>query len=180
MQIRFTAAAMVVLALGCGATPKPLPKAPQIELFPTGLYFDTDLCLGTYIGTAPENTLQITNGGQEPLLLTSVVKTGDSHGVFAVNGPVLEADGGDQPATQLLSQQTAFVQVIFTPTAPLKYTASLTISSNAANSPSLVVPLRAVGVLPPVSNGDAGSSDLDGGAPLADGGITPDCIPDGG
>jgi hypothetical protein len=172
----------ITLALfmaGCGSSNN-LPVQPQIAVSPTGDYFGTDLCLGTYIGEAPEGDLFVTNGGQDPLTINSITLATDSDtptGIFQLSGPnLILPDGGTQTGTPmtLLSQQDAFLQVIFTPTEQKKYTGTITIESNAANMPTLVVPLRGVGVPPPLPDGGVNPADL------PDAGISPDCTGDGG
>ncbi|MHB1845033.1 MAG: hypothetical protein ACYCWW_09395 [Deltaproteobacteria bacterium] len=170
LLLPLAALALIALAPSCGGGEKPLPTEPQIEIYESGLYFGTDICEGTYIGTSPQNSLQFSNGGQAPLVVSGVQKSGDADGVFQVNGPVsLLADGGDAPVTQLASGETAFIQVIFTPKAQKEYTATLTITSNAANEPTASVPLRGVGV----------PYEADGGT-VPDAGIAATCGPDAG
>lgn len=165
----------VVLAMmaACSSSP-PLPVDPQISVSPTGDYFGTDLCLGTYIGEAPEGDVTITNGGQNPLTLTAVSMSAPS--VFTLTGPVmLLSDGGSVSGTPMTigSEQSAFLQVIFAPTDVEKYTGTITITSNAQNSPELVVPLRGVGVPDPLPDGNYQQVPPDAG-------ISADCTGDGG
>jgi hypothetical protein len=166
----------VVVALFCACacgSGKSLPVQPQIDVSPAGLYFGSDLCLAVYINTSPENDLQIENEGQDPLTLTSVSM--GSSDVFQLAGPnMILPDGGTQsgvPMT-LQSQQRAFLRVIFSPTAVVKYTDTITIVSNAQNSPTLTVPVRGVGAADPSDGGYENSG--------ADAGISPDCTGDGG
>lgn len=166
--------ALTALLAACGSG-KTLPVQPQISVDPSGCYFGTDLCLGTWIGTAPINSFQIISGGQQPLTVQSL--TLNAPGVFAMQGPVClgcAPDGGGTSGTPMTLQsgQAAFVQVTFTPTDAQKYLGTITITSNAANNPSLVVPLRGVGV-PPASDAGAGGN-------LPDAGITFDCTSDAG
>ncbi len=165
-----TLAALALLPLSCGG-PKPLPAQPQIDLFPSGLYFGTDQCYGTYLNTIGINSLQISNGGQQPLVISGVSKSGDTDGVFQVTGPVVPGDGGSSPVKQLASGETAFIQVVFSPQAAKEYTATLTISSNAANEPTATIPLRGVGVADPTDGGTEQTTDA---------GILPTCLPDAG
>ncbi len=169
MPIKRVLIAVAIFA-GCGSS-NGLPVQPQIEVSPAGLLFGTDLCLGTWIGTAPQNDLQILNGGQDPLTITAVTMA--APGVFQMTGPnMILPDGGFQTGLPMTiqSQQTAFLQVIFQPTAVQKYEGTITVSSNAQNEPALAVPLRGVRVADPV----------DGGYVVVDAGITPDCTGDAG
>jgi hypothetical protein len=154
--------------LSCGSKTKELPVAPQIEIFPDAQRFSSDTGFGTYIGTAPQEGFQISDQGQQTLVISSVTKN-DPHNVFTITGPNvadLTADGG-----VVDSRQTTFLRVVFTPTQPIQYTAKLTINSNAAGAQLL---LPDGGTITPAS---ATSIDI----PLAGLGIlAPDGGPDGG
>ncbi|MHB8417920.1 MAG: hypothetical protein ACYDCL_07580 [Myxococcales bacterium] len=167
----------IALALfaACGSSNN-LPVQPQIAVDPTGLYFGTDICLGTCIGAAPDSSIQIINGGQNPLTLTSVTMAAPS--VFTMSPPGLPLpDGGVQTGTPLTipSQQEAFVRVIFAPQAFQKYLGTITIISNAQNADGGVttVPLRGAGIPGCLPDGNFI-------APPEDAGLTPDCTGDGG
>ncbi len=75
----------------------------------------------TRIGTVPQDSIKVENGGLDDLIISSVTYSGD--GAFAINGP---------PKTTLASKQFSFIQVLFTPTSEKIYNGSFEIDSNAA------------------------------------------------
>ncbi len=167
--------AVAALLCACGSG-NALPVQPQISTDHPGCFFGTDLCLGTYIGEAPINSFRIISGGQQPLTVQSL--TLNAPGVFTMQGPnclSCAPDGGAASGTPMTlpSGQYAFVQVVFTPTDVQKYIGTITITSNAANNPSLVEQLRGVGVAPPIPDGGVVGTPPDAG-------ITPDCTSAGG
>ena len=137
--------------IACSNGPS-LPPGPVIQVSPTGLYFNTDIGEGTCDSTILPGSLQITNGGQNPLKVTAVTLSGASQ--FTLLGPsVILADGGTQagaPVTILSegSPTAAFAQVTFAP--PIQsnaecYTGTLTIASNATNAKSGVTTVQIQG-----------------------------------
>jgi hypothetical protein len=92
---------------------------------------------GTLIGTTRIDTLALTNEGLRELDITDVEETGDAAFTFKLVGPLpLKVQG----------KQMTFIQVSFTPTAPRKYSGTLTVTSNADNAPSLAIGLSGCGV----------------------------------
>jgi hypothetical protein len=185
--------AVVLSVAGCNGTPA-LPVLPQIQVSPTGFYYGTDTFSGTCDTTIFPGSIQITNGGQNPLVINSVTLSGPGASTFLdLAGPtVILADGSSVTATSgapvtVLSEGTptaAFVQLTFSPpnaVGPICYQATLTIASNAANSPSLAVVVQGAGIpvpseaCPYSDGGTGGISGLEG-----DGGLVCPLPPDGG
>jgi len=118
---------LLIGLLSCDDTTTTLPNAPQIVVFPDSQAFGSDVGFGTFIGTSPQQSFSITNGGKETLLISSVSKSGDS--AFSFVGPNvadMTVDGG-----VVESRQQTFIRVTFTPTQPKMYSGKLTITSNA-------------------------------------------------
>lgn len=74
---------------------------------------------GTYVGTEPQESMQITNGGLENLKINSVTKNGDPE--FRFEGPL---------STDIKGKQTTFIRVFFKPSSAKRFTGSLVIDSN--------------------------------------------------
>jgi hypothetical protein len=169
--------ALVGSLAACNGTPA-LPVDPQIEVDPGGLYYGTDTYSGTCDTVIAPDSIQITNGGQNPLIVTSVAFSGPGKAAFT--GPlgpsVIRADGGSAVGTPvtILSEGTptaAFIQLTFAPPSeagPICYQATLTITSNAANAPSLAVVVQGAGIptpseaCPDADGGTGGISGLEG------------------
>jgi len=154
-----------------------LPLNPQIEVSPTGIYFGTDIGTGTCDSTTIPGSVQITNGGQNKLTITSVTFTGDSALSLTSPSPsVILADGGAQTGTPVTiysegTPSAAFVQVVCAPPVQSNaqcYTGTLTIASNASNGKggTITVPVQCAGI--PITLY---------GCPYPDGGIPPDAGP---
>jgi hypothetical protein len=99
--------------------------------------FGTENGYGTYVGTSPEDSLDIKNGGTDDLIISSVSIAGDR--AFTYTGP--------QPL-RIAGLQHAFVAFYFTPTSPGPYSGAFTINSNAANFPVKTIDLRGRAYLP--------------------------------
>ena len=108
--------AQTVALTGVGLAP------PGVSLTPLG-----SLAFGVVgVGlSAPTQTATLTNNGGVPLVLTSVVATGD----FAI------LPGGNTCPASLAPAAVCTVQVAFSPVAVGPRTGSLTLTDNAANSP---------------------------------------------
>jgi hypothetical protein len=74
---------------------------------------------GTYLGTSPQESVQLTNSGDAALVISSATLTGDPE--FTKTGPL---------KTTLQASESTFIQVVFTPTVVGRYSASLEIVSN--------------------------------------------------
>ena len=114
---------IIVASFGCGKVS--LPQKPQLIVDRASLGFGQEFGSCTRIGTAPQDSIKIENGGLEDLIISSVTYSGDS--AFMINGP---AEGG-MPKTTLKGKENAFIQVIFTPTAQKIYNGSIELDSNA-------------------------------------------------
>ena len=123
--------------LACGSS-NSLPNQPQINTDRDTVDFGQSAGLGTYIGTVPQDSLKITNGGIQQLVISSATLAGDS--VFTMVGP---------STTQIHGLQSAFITVYFAPTAEQVYNATLTINSNAQNAPTKTVNVTGKGIRAP-------------------------------
>lgn len=156
-------AGLILLALsGCGNTPPP-PSNPEICVNATSFACWAGSCSGTFIGTSPEGSVQIKNGGQQPLNITAVSLSGDvsscpnlttpSDGFCA--GFSFGGDAGIQPPFTIPGQQQAFLGLIFNPTQAKMYSGSVSITSNSSptdsfcqSSPTQIM-ITGTGVFPP-------------------------------
>lgn len=124
------------LALGCAG--EEMPEKPQIEPDRTALQFGQEVGNAVYVGTSPSETLQLRNTGLETLQIANVT----------VSGPNADRFTAEIDKKSVESLQRAFVQVVFNPTQAGDHTATLEITSNAENSPSLKIALSAKAVNP--------------------------------
>jgi hypothetical protein len=134
---------MLALA-GCGNEVAEIPDAPQVFTDRDEMGFNTEFFSGTYVGQTAFNSLAIENRGREALEITDISLSGP--GVFTLKLPE-----GFTPGTplKLETYDRAFVEVAFKPTDDVEYQGTLTITSNAGNTPSKQVALRGKGVTPP-------------------------------
>lgn len=121
---------LVSLAAGCQ---KPIPESPQLVVTPEKVDFESK-----YIGTEPQLSLGLRNDGLNNLVISGVDKTGDA--AFTMTGPI---------ETTVKGLDVTFIRVTFKPTAVRTYSGSITIRSNAENSPSKTIELAGVGMAPP-------------------------------
>jgi hypothetical protein len=128
----WSTAAVLALALGAACNEE-FPQHPQliVSLTPNPLDFGNKL-----VGTAPNQSLDIYNGGLEDLVLSSVTLSG---------APQFTFYSKPAPTDAIEAKKHAFVVVIFTPTAATSYTSTLTINSNAENTPTLTVDVLGTG-----------------------------------
>jgi hypothetical protein len=157
MRTRFILSITAILGLsylGCkgsnGGTPTP-GNGPQIQVVPGAATFGQVFGRGTPIGTTYSNALAVTNVGNATLDISGSTLAGDS--AFRVQGPY---DPNQQLATSVPAGQSVAYNVTFTPTQAKEYSGTLTINSNAANSPSDVINLAGCGVAPTVLYGPDG------------------------
>jgi hypothetical protein len=118
------------------------------------LQFGLEVGSGTFIGTKPIESISIRNGGLENLSVSAVTLSGDS--AFSVK---------TEPATlpaAIKGKQYFFVQVSFAPTQAKLYSGTLTIQSNAENTPSQVIQLSGCGI---PTDGGVSPCYFDGGRP---------------
>lgn len=124
----------IFLALAaCGK--ESLPQKPQLILDRDSLGFGLEFGRGTYIGTSPQESLLVENGGLEDLVFSSVTLTGDP--AFKHEGPSKD---------RLKGRERGYIRVIFTPTQLKDYAATLTLSSNAENTPTKTIAITGRGV----------------------------------
>lgn len=158
---RAAAAALGLCILGgFGACGKPpaiceadnLTKNPQLCPDRDSLGFAQEFHSGTFLGTRAYETLLMRNGGTSDLVITSVTISGDSS--FKYTGDWTDANGlpptvtgsGNLAGTTLKGNKTALLQVEFTPTSAKQYSATLTVVSNAENSPNKIFSVSGCGV----------------------------------
>jgi hypothetical protein len=114
--------------------------APDIAVAPVALDFDPEL-VGS---TSAAKEVAISNTGSAPLNINSIVISGTNAAMFAV------ATGGVAPCASLTPTIAAgancTVNVTFTPTSAGAKTASLDISSNDGDTPTVNVPLTGAGI----------------------------------
>jgi len=138
----------VALAASCGSSGS-LPDKPQIQPDKLALNFGADFGYAVYVGTQPQDTVKLQNGGKQQLVITSVTVAGTDAALYTAVADKLTAD----------SEQSVFISVVYTPKDPTPKgganSAVLTIVSNAENKPSLDIPLGGAAVLPaPSINSD--------------------------
>ncbi|MDH3300131.1 MAG: choice-of-anchor D domain-containing protein [Acidimicrobiia bacterium] len=115
------------------------PPVPEISVSPTSLSFGS-----VVLGTSGVGTVTVTNLGSAPLSVTATTLGGDDPSPFSI-------DSGGAPFT-LGPGTSQNIDLSFTPTALGSSSATLTIDSDDADEPSVVVPLSGDGVdVPPPS-----------------------------
>jgi hypothetical protein len=127
----------------CGKAPvacegDSLTEAAQACADRAGLGFSREFGSGTLIGTAPQDTLAIRNGGLADLSITSATVSGDSAFTLTTVPDTF-------PAT-IQGNTYFYMRVVFTPTQPKLYTAKITVSSNAQNFPTREFDLSGCGI----------------------------------
>jgi hypothetical protein len=114
-------------------------SGPSLQLDRSGLLFGQDTGDAVLLGTAPAESLQLTNNGTADVVISAVTIVAgtlpdggklDHPELFTKTGPV---------GTTIKPNATDFVQVIFKPLAAGLVGATLQITSNAPNSPQTVV-----------------------------------------
>ena len=108
------AVVIVIVALGCGRDS--LPQKPQLIVDRESLGFGQEFGSATFIGTQPQDSIQISNGGLEDLTL-SATYSGDP--AFSIDGPL---------KTTLKGKEHTFIRVIFAPVQEKIYTGSIAIN----------------------------------------------------
>lgn len=137
-----TRAGFIILALVTSCTKVSVPRSPQLMIDRELVGFGTEIGLGTYVGAAPQDSLDLRNAGTNDLIISSVSLDGSR--AFTYIGP--------EPRT-IAGLQHSFVTFYFRPTAPGTYNATFTINSNASNGPTRVIPIRGTAVAPPTDGG---------------------------
>ena len=118
------------------------PSGPVLQVDPDALGFGTELGWGTFVGTAPSESLVLQNTGPVDLVIASVTGSGATE--FTVTGPT---------KSTLKQNEVAYLQVVFRPLAVARYSGAISIVSNAENAPLKSITLRGCGI------------DTDGGRP---------------
>lgn len=136
-----------VALLACGKAPDGQqpgnhPNEPTIVTDRPELQFGLEFDQGVWIGTSKQESLLIENDGLEPLEISNVTKTGDSE--FTMELPT------DLTVPPL---GHTFIRFFFAPKEEKGYSATVTISSNAANEPEKVIQLSGRGVSPDAADG---------------------------
>ena len=98
-----------------------IPEKPLLIVDRASLGFGQEFGSCTKIGTSPQDSIKLENGGLDDLIISSAAYTGDS--AFTINGP---------QKTTLANKEFTFIQVLFTPTAEKIYNGSIEVDSNAA------------------------------------------------
>jgi hypothetical protein len=146
MRLKTLVVPIILLALtACGEGDDiKLEKGPFLLNDRNELLFDTEFGSGTYLGASTFNALLLENRGDEPLEITKVERSGSS--AFKATLPAALEEG---MPLKLESRKTALIQVQFTPAEARTYEGKLTITSTAANAPSMEIRLFGKGVTPP-------------------------------
>ncbi|MFZ5441572.1 MAG: hypothetical protein ACOZQL_16315 [Myxococcota bacterium] len=118
--------------------PKYLTPEPQACADRESIGFGLEFNSGAYIGTKPQDTLVIRNGGIADLNVESVSLSGDS--AFS-----LTTDPTTFPAV-IKGNERLLMRVVFAPTQGKLYTGKITVTSNADNFPVKELALAGCGV----------------------------------
>ena len=140
----FACSAIVVGFVSCGKTPKlcdadALLSKPQLCPDRDSLGFGLEFCSGTFIGSRPINALTLRNGGMDDLKLSSVTTSGDPAFKYTFSW-------GSETSTVVKGNKNVFIQVEFAPTAGVAYSGSISVASNAENSPNKTFAVSGCGV----------------------------------
>lgn len=111
----------------------------QFDLDRSSLGFGLEFGSGTWLGTSPQQSLLIRNGGGQGLAVTGATLGGADAPAFTVTQPT--------PSMTLAGGEQSFVRVLFTPSQPRTYSATLTLTSNIGAP--ITVPLAGEGLTPP-------------------------------
>jgi hypothetical protein len=143
MRLRTRWLPIIFFALaGCGNEAE-VPKEPQLFTDRDEMAFNREFGSGTFVGQVGYNSLVFENRGEGTLQVTDITLSGPSQ--FKLVLPE-----GFTPGTplELATFKRAFVQVEFRPTDDVEYRGTLTLKSNAANTPEKVITLNGLGVNP--------------------------------
>jgi hypothetical protein len=129
-----------------------LSSAAQVCSDRDSLGFGLEFGTGTRIGTAPQDSLTIRNGGIADLTITSADLSGD-------NAFKLTTEPAVVPAT-IKGNKNFFMRVVFAPTEARRYSAKIVVQSNGENFPSKEFTLSGCGI---PTDGGTSPCYLDGG-----------------
>lgn len=121
------------------ACEKPLPEKPQLITDVDSIGFGQEFNSGTFIGTSAQRSLQLFNGGLTPLTISSTMMTGNDVSAFIVEQPLKMVIKG---------QETTFMRFFFQPKEARVYSATLTIISDAQNTPNKQIAISGRGINP--------------------------------
>jgi hypothetical protein len=140
-------ACIFVALVSCGKQ-ETLPEKPQLRTDRDSIGFGQEFGTGTYIGTAPQESLLLENQGIQTLTISAVTPQMDPE--FKVEGPV---DASGKTTLDIPGRGRAFLRVIFTPKIEKTYSGSIIIKSNAENTPEKVITVSGRGLKPPADGG---------------------------
>jgi hypothetical protein len=136
---RVALAFLFVVCAGCEE--EPTPPEIGIDVSPVNLgIHSTEADGGPY-----QFDLQLTNNGEENLVLESVTYRGDQYCSFTFEGP---------DVWEMSESESAFIRGWYDPTNPGEDQIAMEVVSNASNFPTLVVPICGKAV--PPGTADAG------------------------
>lgn len=118
--------------------PDTLTERPQVCPDRDSLGFAQEFNSGTFIGAKPQESLIIRNGGLADLTVTAVNFSGDSAFTMTTEPAMLPA--------AVKGNKSFYIRVIFAPTEAKLYTGTVTMASNAENSPNKVFQISGCGV----------------------------------
>jgi len=130
-----------------------LPADPWITADRPALRFGAEFGTGVYVGTSVSETLQVRNFGQAPLVLSDITASGPDVALFTIDRSAL--------GTPIATGHSASIPVLYQPLGAGGASASLVITSNGANVPSLTVDLVAISVPAPIAPGSGNPECLD-------------------
>jgi hypothetical protein len=133
--LTIASAAIVVSLTACGK--QQLPEKPQLNLDRCSIGFAQEFGSGTTIGTRPQETLILENGGSTELTISSVTPSGADVSAFEITGPT---------KSTLKGLERAYIRIVFAPTQERCYAMDMTINSNAENLPNAVVHVSGRGI----------------------------------
>jgi hypothetical protein len=130
------ASATIFVALAaCGK--QTLPQKPQLSLDRCSVGFAQEFGSGTFIGTRPQESIIIENGGLTDLVISGVTSSGADTSAFEVSGPT---------KTTLKGLERAYLRIVFAPTESRCYAMDMNIASNAENAPNATLRISGRGV----------------------------------
>lgn len=143
--VAFAAAAILV---ACGKSTD-LPQKPQIERDRNEMTFGGPV-LATYVGTQTAETLLLKNGGKDDLHISDIKVTGANASLFQIShfGVRDSATAIDTLPVKVPSNDSGWVELVYKPSAAGTHTATLTITSDAENQPTLTLSMKATAVNP--------------------------------
>ncbi len=132
---------VAALCMPTSSTAAPTP-GPEIDVIPTSVFFS-----GTEIGSSTSGSFAIINMGSEDLVVSAIEVTSGSD--FTVDfGIAAQYCETSTPVIAGLGGRCA-VRVRFTPSAEGRSTGEVTISSNDADEPTVIVSLSGTGIAAP-------------------------------